>query len=320
MLENIILPEPRGFCAGVDMAILSLDIALKYLDEPIYITHSVVHNKYVMEGFENRGVIVESDLSKIPEENIVFFSAHGSPKDFEDTARDNYGLIPIDTVCPLVTKVHKETEKYKDKEYSTILIGHNGHQEVIGTMSYDKDMTLVETVEDVTNLVVKNPDKVAYLTQTTLSVDETADVVSALKEKFPNIESSKKEDICYATTDRQYAAKEMKKDTDLILVVGSETSSNTKSLVKAASGNGTVAYRIENADDINYEWFEGVKNVGVTSGASAPEELVNNVIEEIQKHYPSAELETRVYIKENIKFDIPKALKNLIKEKTGKEI
>lgn len=284
MTINILRANPRGFCAGVDRAITIVERALDLFEAPIYVRHEVVHNKYVVDGLRERGAVFVEELDQVPDDSTVIFSAHGVSQAVRAEAKRR-DLRVFDATCPLVTKVHMEVARSSKRTTECVLIGHKGHPEVIGTMGqYSNDdgaMYLVETVDDVTNLQVKDEAKLHYVTQTTLSVDDTKNIIDALRERFPLIEGPRKDDICYATQNRQDAVKDISAKVDLLLVVGSKNSSNSNRLRELAEKNGTTAYLIDNSGDIDAGWLDGVANVGVTAGASAPEILVNQVIEKL---------------------------------------
>lgn len=309
---HIKLANPRGFCAGVDRAIDIVNRALDVFGAPIYVRHEVVHNKFVVDSLRERGAIFVEELDQVPDDVIVIFSAHGVSREVQMTAK-NRGLQVFDATCPLVTKVHIEVLRYSREGRECILIGHEGHPEVEGTMGqYDRDnggdIYLVEDEEDVINLKVRNPEKLAYVTQTTLSMDDTAVVIDALRKHFPAIQGPRKDDICYATTNRQDAVRQLALECDLVLVVGSVNSSNSNRLRELAERCGTTAYLIDGPDDIRCEWLSGKENVGITAGASAPEILVRQVIDRLCEHGAEApvELDGRP---ENISFSLPKALR-----------
>lgn len=315
MNMKISLANPRGFCAGVDRAIAIVNRALEVFGPPIYVRHEVVHNKFVVEDLKSRGAIFVDELHEVPDDKIVIFSAHGVSKQVEDEAARR-GLKVFDATCPLVTKVHLEVLRFSQSGHECILIGHNNHPEVEGTMGrYDRsqggNIYLVENTEDVHKLkdVVKDPSQLAYVTQTTLSVDDTAEVIDELRVVFPEIKGPKKDDICYATQNRQDAVKTLSDGCDLVLVVGSPNSSNSNRLRELAERNGSKAYLIDYAEEIDKEWLKDVKSVGVTAGASAPEELVRNVIEHLNALGCKSvqELEGRM---ENIVFSMPKELRD----------
>ncbi len=284
---EIHLANPRGFCAGVDRAIGIVENALEIFGAPVYVRHEVVHNKYVVDGLRDKGAIFVDELDEVPDDATVIFSAHGVAKAVREEAARRQ-LRVFDAICPLVTKVHMEVGKYQEDGRESILIGHAGHPEVEGTLGQYtvKDgrggMYLVESVQDVEKLEVKDPEYLAFVTQTTLSMDDTAEIIDALRKRFPKIAGPKKEDICYATQNRQDAVKRLLENCDLILVVGSQTSSNSTRLKEIAEKQGIPAYLIDNADEIRTEWLAGKLSVGVTAGASAPEVLVEQVVEKLK--------------------------------------
>ena len=285
---KIVMANPRGFCAGVDRAIEIVERALELFGAPVYVRHEVVHNKYVVDRLRNKGAIFVEELDEVPDDTTVIFSAHGVAKMVrEEAARRK--LRVYDAICPLVTKVHMEVGHYQDEGRECILIGHEGHPEVEGTLgqyqpkSNSGGMYLVESVEDVWNLDVKNPDFLAFVTQTTLSMDDTAEVIDALRERFSNIAGPKKEDICYATQNRQDAVKNLSEQCDLILVVGSPNSSNSTRLMEISEKVGVPSYLIDNASEIKQQWLDGKQCIGVTAGASAPEVLVEAVINQLKE-------------------------------------
>lgn len=284
MSVQILRANPRGFCAGVDRAITIVERALDLFDAPIYVRHEVVHNKYVVDGLRERGAVFVEELHQVPDDSTVIFSAHGVSQAVRQEAKRR-DLRVFDATCPLVTKVHMEVARSSKRTTECVLIGHKGHPEVIGTMGqYSNDdgaMYLVETVDDVANLQVSDESNLSYVTQTTLSVDDTKNIIDALRERFPEIEGPRKDDICYATQNRQDAVKDISAKVDLLLVVGSKNSSNSNRLRELAEKNYTTAYLIDNSDGIDASWLTGVKAVGVTAGASAPEILVNQVIEKL---------------------------------------
>jgi|TARA_B100001971_G_C18255374_1_gene581642 4-hydroxy-3-methylbut-2-enyl diphosphate reductase len=299
-MNKIILVKPRGFCAGVDRAIEIVEKALE-IHKKVYVKHQIVHNTHVVEDLEKKGVIFVEELNEIPNDSLVIFSAHGvSPKVIEEAKKRN--LKFLDATCPLVTKVHLEAIRYNKENYSIILIGHKGHQEVIGTMG-EAPMFLVGNIEDVNNLDI-NSEKIAYITQTTLSLDDTKNIVDALKKKYLNIESPKSKDICYATQNRQNAIKELTKTCELILVVGSKNSSNSNRLVETAELHGCKSYLIENKNFVDEEWLKNVENLGISSGASAPEILVQELVDDLKNKF-NCKIEYSNIIEENIKFTLP---------------
>ena len=309
---QIKLANPRGFCAGVDRAIDIVNRALDLFEPPIYVRHEVVHNKFVVNGLRERGAIFVDELDEVPDNSIVIFSAHGVSQAVRKTAEDR-GLRVFDATCPLVTKVHLEVSRYSADGSECILIGHKGHPEVEGTMGqYDYaqggHIYLVEDEEDVEALAVNNPDRLSYVTQTTLSMDDTARVIDALRVKFPNIQGPRKDDICYATQNRQDAVKNLAADCDLLLVVGSPNSSNSNRLRELGERMGAKAYLIDNAAEIQPQWLEDVKSVGITAGASAPEVLVREVVNKLVALGGEApqEMQGRP---ENVVFSLPKELR-----------
>ncbi|HJV52496.1 MAG TPA: 4-hydroxy-3-methylbut-2-enyl diphosphate reductase [Noviherbaspirillum sp.] len=307
MDKEVLLAQPRGFCAGVDRAIEIVERALAEFGAPIYVRHEIVHNAYVVDDLRRKGAIFIEELDAVPPGNTVIFSAHGVPKAVEVEAAAR-GLRVFDATCPLVTKVHVEVAKMRREGREIIMIGHAGHPEVEGTMGQTEEgMYLVETVEDVEKLQVTDPDMLAYVSQTTLSVDDTAGIVAALKRKFPNISEPKRGDICYATTNRQEAVKFMAPQVDLVIVVGSPNSSNSNRLREVAEKKGTAAYMVDNASQINPSWLEGRSRVGVTAGASAPEVLVQAVIDRL-KELGAKSVRPLAGVEENVTFPMPKGL------------
>jgi len=282
---EIILANPRGFCAGVDRAISIVDRALDLFEAPIYVRHEVVHNKFVVNGLKDRGAVFVDELNEVPDDSTVIFSAHGVSKAVRNEAKSR-GLKVFDATCPLVTKVHMEVSRTSRKDIECILIGHAGHPEVEGTMgqyeSTQGGIYLVESTEDVETLEIKNSEKLYYCSQTTLSVDDTSDVIDALRKKFPLIQGPRKDDICYATQNRQDAVRAIAEQVDLLLVVGAKNSSNSNRLRELAEKIGTTSYLIDTADDIDVSWLNNVDKVGVTAGASAPAILVQQVIEALK--------------------------------------
>ena len=308
---KLLLANPRGFCAGVDRAIEIVERALKIFGSPIYVRHEVVHNRFVVEDLRAKGAIFIEEVSEVPDESILVFSAHGVSKKVQEEGKHR-GLNIFDATCPLVTKVHMEVTKFEKQGKECVLIGHVGHPEVEGTMGqYTSDeggIYLVETPEDVARLRVKNPNNLAFVTQTTLSVDDTSIVIDALKQHFPAIEGPRKDDICYATQNRQNAVKSMAKECDILMVVGSKNSSNSNRLRELSEKLATPAYLIDNAGDINPDWLHGKSCIGLTAGASAPELLVQNVVERLKQLGVSRvrELDGQP---EKIEFSLPKELK-----------
>ena len=309
---QIKLANPRGFCAGVDRAIEIVNRALAVFGAPIYVRHEVVHNKFVVDDLRNRGAIFVDELEEIPDDTIVIFSAHGVSLKVQDEAKQR-GLKVFDATCPLVTKVHIEVAKFSHDGHECVLIGHKGHPEVEGTMGqYDHskggDIYLVEDVEQVQQLQVRNPDALSYVTQTTLSMDDTAQVIDALRDKFPNIAGPRKDDICYATQNRQDAVKQLANECDLMLVVGSPNSSNSNRLRELAQRMGTESYLIDTADDIDAKWLKNKNNIGITAGASAPDVLIRQVIDHLCDLGAERPLEMQG-VEENITFTLPKELR-----------
>ncbi len=308
---KIILANPRGFCAGVNMAIESLERALEFFGAPLYVYHEIVHNKYVVERFLRRGTIFVESLEEVPHGAPLLYSAHGVSPQIREKARQR-GLRAIDATCPLVTKVHLEAVKYAKEGYTIILIGHEGHDEVIGTMGEAPDrMVLVETAEDVEKLEIADTSKIAYLTQTTLSVDDANLVIAALRKRFPHIANPPKDDICYATQNRQEAVRELAKRADVVLVLGSQNSSNSKRLAEIANALGPHAHLIDGVSETQPEWFEGVDTVLITAGASAPEDVVQECIEHLQKRY-GATIQEEWVREENVHFPLPRSLRELL--------
>ena len=309
---KLMLANPRGFCAGVDRAIDIVNRALDLYGSPLYVRHEVVHNRFVVDGLRARGAIFVDELDEVPDNHIVIFSAHGVSQAVRQQAAGR-GLKVFDATCPLVTKVHLEVAKYSKEGMECILIGHKGHPEVEGTMGqYDAAnggaIYLVESERDVSTLIVKDPQKLAYVTQTTLSMDDTVKVIDALRSRFPSIQGPRKDDICYATQNRQDAVKELAQECDLVLVVGSTNSSNSNRLKELAERMGCEAYLIDEADQIKPQWLNGKTCVGITAGASAPEVLVRQVVHGIQT-YVKTEIINRDGIEENITFSLPKELR-----------
>lgn len=308
---KILLANPRGFCAGVDRAISIVERALEMYQPPIYVRHEVVHNRFVVEGLKQRGAIFVEELSEVPDDNIVIFSAHGVSQAVRNEAKERQ-LTVFDATCPLVTKVHMEVARASRKAMEVILIGHAGHPEVEGTMgqyaNHDGGMYLVEKPQDVDSLVVKDPSNLHFVSQTTLSVDETADVIDRLRQVFPAIQGPRKDDICYATQNRQDAVREMAATVDVMIVVGSKNSSNSNRLRELAVKLGTPGYLTDSAEDIDPQWLIGKTIVGVTAGASAPEELVNQVIARVKQLTNATDVEELSGREENMFFEVPREL------------
>ncbi|QQF76932.1 4-hydroxy-3-methylbut-2-enyl diphosphate reductase [Histophilus somni] len=308
---KIILANPRGFCAGVDRAISIVELALEIHGAPIYVRHEVVHNRFVVDGLRDRGAIFVEELDEVPNGAIVIFSAHGVSQAVRQEAKER-NLKVFDATCPLVTKVHMQVARASKKGTKAILIGHEGHPEVVGTMGqYDNEkggIFLVEDVEDIAKLGLKEDEDLTFMTQTTLSIDDTSDVIEALKQKYPAIQGPRKNDICYATTNRQQAVRELAKLAQLVLVVGSKNSSNSTSLAELASRMGVTAKLIDDANDIEVSWLNNVKVIGLTAGASAPEILVQSVISRL-KELGVDEVDELEGCEENTVFEVPKELR-----------
>ncbi len=309
---ELLLANPRGFCAGVDRAIEIVNRALDLFGAPIYVRHEVVHNRFVVESLHKRGAIFVDELYEIPDGNTVIFSAHGVSLAVRQEAEQR-DLRIFDATCPLVTKVHMEVARFSRDNYEVILIGHRGHPEVEGTMGQYKNQDnqggiyLVVTADDVAKLEIKNPERLAYVTQTTLSVDDSQMVVNALRQRFPSILAPKRDDICYATQNRQDAVKQLASSCDLVLVVGSPNSSNSNRLREIAEKRGTTAYLIDNADDIQREWLVGINQLGLTAGASAPDLLVDRVIERLME-WGAEDIRHMEGQEEGVEFSLPKEL------------
>jgi len=308
---QVLLANPRGFCAGVDRAIEIVERAIQIFGAPIYVRHEVVHNRYVVDDLRDKGAIFVDELDQVPDDNYVIFSAHGVSKAVQNEAARR-GLRVFDATCPLVTKVHMEVSRYSRRGIETILIGHRGHPEVEGTMGqYDRssggEIYLVESADDVRRLQVRNPEELRYVTQTTLSKDDTAIVIEALYATFPAIQGPKKEDICYATQNRQDAVKQLAERCDLILVVGSRNSSNSNRLCEIADNKQIEGYLIDSEEDIQTSWLDGKRCVGVTAGASAPELLVQNVVSFLQRHGGGET--ASLGFTEDVIFPLPRALR-----------
>ncbi|WP_079023512.1 4-hydroxy-3-methylbut-2-enyl diphosphate reductase [Streptomyces odonnellii] len=307
--KRVLLAAPRGYCAGVDRAVIAVEKALEQYGAPVYVRHEIVHNKYVVRTLEKKGAIFVEETAEVPEGSIVMFSAHGVAPTVHDEAAERR-LATIDATCPLVTKVHKEAVRFAQEDYDILLIGHDGHEEVIGTTGEAPDhITLVDGPDDVANVQVRDESKVVWLSQTTLSVDETMETVGALKEKFPQLISPPSDDICYATQNRQTAVKQMGAAADLVIVVGSKNSSNSVRLVEVALGAGAGAsHLVDGAEEIDEAWLEGVSTVGLTSGASVPEVLVDGVLEWLAQR-GFEDVETVKAAEESITFSLPKELR-----------
>lgn len=307
---KIILANPRGFCAGVNMAIESLEKALELFGTPLYVYHEIVHNLHVVERFKKRGVVFVDHIDDIPSDSVVLFSAHGVAPLIRSASIER-NLRAIDATCPLVTKVHLEAIRFAKEGYTICLIGHEGHDEVVGTIGEaPANIRLVEDEEDVAALDLPDHAKVAYLTQTTLSVDDAEVIIAALRKRFPHIVGPKKDDICYATQNRQEAVKDLVPDADIVIVLGSRNSSNSLRLAEIASSYGKSAYLIDGVTEIDPAWFTNKETVLVTAGASAPEDVVQECVEYLKRHY-DAIVETRTIREEDVSFHLPKELRSL---------
>lgn len=307
---TLYLAAPRGFCAGVDRAIKIVEMALEKWGAPVYVRHEIVHNKYVVDDLRAKGAVFVEELEECPTDRPVIFSAHGVPKAVPAEAARRE-MVYVDATCPLVSKVHIEAARHSENGLQMVMIGHAGHPETIGTMGQlpEGEVLLVETPDDVPGLIVRDPDQLAYVTQTTLSIDDTADVVAALKDRFPNIVGPHKEDICYATTNRQEAVKAVAPKCDALLVVGAPNSSNSKRLVEVASKAGCAyAQLVQRATDIDWRALDGIKSVGVTAGASAPDVLIQEVIDAFRDRYDTT-VEVVETAKENVEFKVPRVLR-----------
>ena len=307
---KLYLAAPRGFCAGVDRAIKIVEMALEKWGGPVYVRHEIVHNKYVVDILREKGAIFVEELSECPDDRPVIFSAHGVPKAVPEAAKAR-DMVFVDATCPLVSKVHIEADRHHSAGLQMVMIGHEGHPETIGTMGQlpQGEVLLVETPEDVAALSVRDPKKLAYLTQTTLSIDDTTDIICALRDRFPTIIGPHKEDICYATTNRQLAVKEVAPKVDALLVVGAPNSSNSKRLVEVASKAGcSYAQLIQRAEEIDWRALQGIAAVGITAGASAPEVLIKEVTDAFAQHY-DVSIETIETAQENVNFKVPRVFR-----------
>ena len=309
---KVLLANPRGFCAGVDRAIDIVDLSLKKYGAPIYVRHEIVHSRHVVNSLRQKGAVFVEELSEVPGKSTVIFSAHGVSSAVEREAKER-GLTVFDATCPLVTKVHMEVQRYAREGRDVILIGHSGHPEVEGTMgrfytSHGGQMHLIQSIEDARNVVVRDAANLAFVTQTTLSVDDTADIVAALRERFPQLSTPRKEDICYATQNRQDAVKKLLEECDVLIVVGSRSSSNSNRLRELADRTATQGYLVDGPDDMHREWFDGARVVGVTAGASAPEVLVRQVIERLRSWGAEVPQEV-VGREEKVYFALPRELR-----------
>ena len=307
---NLVLASPRGFCAGVDRAITIVEKALEMYGAPIYVQHEIVHNKHVVQRLRNEGAVFVENIDEIPEGSHAIFSAHGVSPEVRKRA-EKRKLQVLDATCPLVTKVHREAQRYAKEEHTIILIGHHNHVEVKGTVGEAPEhIFVVGTVEEVSDLKIPDEKKVGYITQTTLSLDDTAEIITALKERFPGIKGPAKDDICYATQNRQNAVKALSKEVDLVLVVGAQNSSNSMRLLEVAKTTGVKARRIESAAELDPEWLEAVRNVGITAGASAPEDIVQGIVTEISKMSSSSIVRDLEIVQEDVTFALPTELRN----------
>ena len=307
---KIILAAPRGFCAGVNMAIESLDLTLQKFGAPVYVYHEIVHNQYVVDGFREKGAIFVDSLNDVPRDSVLLFSAHGVSPAIRSIARER-NLHALDATCPLVTKVHLEAIKYAKLEYTILLIGHEGHDEVIGTMGEAPvAIVLIEEEDDVDRLVIEDETKLAYLTQTTLSVDDANRIIRKIKQRFPNIQSPPKEDICYATQNRQEAVRMLADRTDAVIVLGSQNSSNSQRLRQLAEERDIQAFLVDGPQDLDLKKLETVKTVLITAGASAPELVVQQTIDCLVEHF-NATIELETIREESVHFPLPKPLRNL---------
>ena len=309
--DKLFLAAPRGYCAGVDRAVQTVERALELYGPPVYVRKEIVHNKHVVEQLSQRGAIFVDQETEVPEGETVVFSAHGVAPTVHANAQTR-GLQTIDATCPLVTKVHVEAKKFAADGYTIVLIGHAGHEEVEGTMGEAPDaIVLIETEADVDRLEVDDPNRIAYISQTTLSVDETRAIIGRLREKFPNIVGPRTDDICYATTNRQAAVRQMARECDLVLVIGSKNSSNSNRLVEVARDHGAESHLIDNESQVREEWLEGKRVVGISSGASAPEELVQRLVEFFRARGTTDVSEFEV-VQEDVRFMLPKEIRKAL--------
>jgi 4-hydroxy-3-methylbut-2-enyl diphosphate reductase len=306
--EKLLLAAPRGYCAGVDRAVQTVERALDLYGAPVYVRKEIVHNKHVVEQLKERGAVFVDQETEVPEGETVVFSAHGVAPSVHRNA-ESRELRTIDATCPLVTKVHVEARKFAEQGYTIVLVGHAGHEEVEGTMGEaPENIVLIETEADVDALEVDDPDRVAYISQTTLSVDETNTIIARLRERFPNITGPRTDDICYATTNRQAAVRQMARECDLVLVIGSRNSSNSNRLVEVARDHGADSYLIDNEAEVREEWLEGKRVVGITSGASAPEELVQRLVEFFRAR-GTADVSEFEVVQEDVRFMLPREIR-----------
>lgn len=305
---TLLIAAPRGFCAGVDRAIRIVELAIEKYGAPVYVRHEIVHNRYVVDALKDQGAIFVEELDEVPDDVPVVFSAHGVPKAVPAKAEER-GLEYLDATCPLVSKVHRQAERLVDKGQHILFIGHRDHPEVVGTFGQVPDgaMTLIETHDDAENVVVENPDNVGFLTQTTLSVDDTVDIIQVLRRRFPQINAPRSEDICYATSNRQEAVKAIASNCDAMLVIGAPNSSNSVRLVEVAERQGTPARLIQRATEMDFDWLDGVETLGITAGASAPEILVREVVETLGDRFDVTEREVET-TREKMLFKLPRGL------------
>ncbi|NCC03341.1 MAG: 4-hydroxy-3-methylbut-2-enyl diphosphate reductase [Proteobacteria bacterium] len=315
---KVLLAQPRGICAGVERAIEIVELSLEKFGPPIYVRHEIVHNKHVVNRLTAKGVVFVEDTDEVPDGSVIIFSAHGVSEAVEKHARDR-DLTVIDATCPLVSKVHTEGQRYERTGYEIIMVGHEGHPEIEGTLGrIPSKVHLISTADDVAKLEIKNPEKLAYITQTTLSVDDTKAVIDALKARFPNIVGPTIRDICYATQNRQGAVRELAKHVDVVLVIGASNSSNSSRLRERAEEVGVPAYLIEDASQLNPDWLKGKNVVGITAGASAPEDLIEGLVERIKEIVPVEEVAVHPGVQENVHFRLPLSLTKT-ESRTGTE-
>lgn len=313
---KILLANPRGFCAGVNMAIETVEEALKIVGSPLYVYHEIVHNRHVVQQFVKEGVIFVDDIDEVPDRETVVFSAHGISPAVRNAAKAR-GCKMIDATCPLVTKVHMEAIRYARQGYKILLIGHAGHDEVVGTVGEVPDaITIVESLQDVARLTFECEDKLVYLTQTTLSMDDAELIINAIKQRYPKVKAPPTEDICYATTNRQHAVRAIASQADLVLVIGSRNSSNSLRLTEISETSGTPAHLVDDKSEIKQQWFKGVDAVLVTAGASAPEYLVQEIVRELSDHYGGKAEESHI-VEENMQFELPMSLRVLKRHQTA---
>lgn len=312
-VKRVLLAKPRGFCAGVERAIEVVEVCLKLYQPPVYVYHEIVHNKHVVERLKDAGAIFVENVEDVPPGKVLVFSAHGISPEVRQAAA-HLQMISVDATCPLVTKVHREAIKFAEEGYSILLVGHAGHQEVVGTMGEAPDrIQLVESAEDVARVQIPDPDRVAVITQTTLSLDDTKVVIDAIKARFPRVIFPPKEDICYATTNRQSAVKVMASEVELMLVIGSQNSSNSRRLAEVAQSLGVRAYLIDDVSKIDARWLDGIESVGITAGASAPEHLVQAVVDYFRARGVS-DVRNFTVVPEDVRFGLPVELRQTVKE------